>query len=289
MKLTILCILAVLALFGTVRADASANNQLIQQALKNGVLQTGKLDTSRFLSYSAAAQIKLSRKVDKTTNVNGHPLAGDVVVTASDAGAPSGSGTSTGANTGDVTLATANGLSLAGQAISLQVATNLVPGAMSAADHLLLSTALQSTVITGATDYTDSTWTPVLTFATPGNLSVSYLTQSGSYVRVGKMITCCFNISTSAFTWTTAAGALQITGLPFTSRAATGLNAYGGLRWQGITKASYTSMVPEVASANSYIRVLTSGSGQAVAAIAAADMPSGGTVQLLGTVTYLIP
>jgi hypothetical protein len=48
-------------------------------------------------------------------------------------------------------------------------------------------------------------------------------------------------------------------------------------------------MVPEVASANSYIRVLTSGSGQAVAAIAAADMPSGGTVQLLGTVTYLIP
>lgn len=54
-----------------------------------------------------------------------------------------GSGTSTGTNTGDVTIGTGNGLSLSGQAISLQAATNSVPGALTAADHTLLSTAVQ--------------------------------------------------------------------------------------------------------------------------------------------------
>lgn len=40
-----------------------------------------------------------------------------------------------GTNTGDVTIGTANGLSLVGQAISLQAATDSVPGALTAADH----------------------------------------------------------------------------------------------------------------------------------------------------------
>jgi hypothetical protein len=40
-----------------------------------------------------------------------------------------------GTNSGDVTLGTANGLSLAGQVLSLQAATNSVPGALTAADY----------------------------------------------------------------------------------------------------------------------------------------------------------
>lgn len=39
--------------------------------------------------------------VAKTQTVNGHPLSGNITVTASDVGAPAGSGTSTGTNTGD--------------------------------------------------------------------------------------------------------------------------------------------------------------------------------------------
>lgn len=42
-----------------------------------------------------------SEKVDKTTLVNGKALSANVTLTASDVGAPSGSGTSTGTNTGD--------------------------------------------------------------------------------------------------------------------------------------------------------------------------------------------
>ena len=51
----------------------------------------------------------------------------------------------TGTNTGDATIGTANGLSLSGQALSLQTATNSVPGAMSAADHTSLSTLAANT------------------------------------------------------------------------------------------------------------------------------------------------
>lgn len=49
-------------------------------------------------------------KVPKTTTVNGHALSGDITVTASDVGAPSGSGVSTGTNTGDETTATIGAL-----------------------------------------------------------------------------------------------------------------------------------------------------------------------------------
>ena len=122
---------------------AHADDQLLQQALKSGALIAGKLDTTRFKTYSAATQVKLNKKIDKTTTVNGHPLSGNVTVTAADVGAAAGSGSSTGTNTGDVSLGTANGLSLAGQILSLQVATNSLPGALAAADHILLSTALQ--------------------------------------------------------------------------------------------------------------------------------------------------
>ena len=67
------------------------------------------------------------------------------VDTSGQAGSPIsiGSTPSAGTSTGDVTLGTANGLSLSGQSLSLQPATNSQPGALTAADHTLLSTALQ--------------------------------------------------------------------------------------------------------------------------------------------------
>ena len=37
-------------------------------------------------------------------------------------------------------------------------------------------------------DYEEGTWTPTITFATPGNLSVAYTTQSGSYTKIGRMV-----------------------------------------------------------------------------------------------------
>lgn len=60
------------------------------------------------------------------------------------------------------------------------------------------------------------TFVPAITFSTPGNLSVSYTTQTGQWRRMGKSLFVAFRVTCSAFTHTTASGTLNITGLPFT-------------------------------------------------------------------------
>lgn len=76
-------------------------------------------------------------------------------------------------------------------------------------------------------DYEEGTWTPTLTFATPGNLSVAYTTQSGQYTKIGRRVSVEAVIITSTFTHTTASGQLQITGLPFTVGSQSAAGAIG--------------------------------------------------------------
>jgi hypothetical protein len=135
-------------------------------------------------------------------------------------------------------------------------------------------------------DYEEGSWTPAITFATPGNLSVSYGTQLGRYTKKGREVTAHFEITTSAFTHTTASGNLTITGLPFAS--STDLSMQGDTMWQGITKANYTDMSPVTVGATTTLLIVASGSGQNVAAVTAADTPTGGTVRLRGTITYFV-
>jgi len=139
-------------------------------------------------------------------------------------------------------------------------------------------------------EYGDVTgaWTPVLTFVTPGDLSVTYSTQVGSYTKIGRIVHLTCQIVTSAFTHTTASGNLNITGIPFASSNTTSVNHQGALVWQGITKASYTNVVLRLAANSSTIDLMASGSGQAASNVAAADMPTGGTVSLSASLTYRI-
>lgn len=130
-----------------------------------------------------------------------------------------------------------------------------------------------------------NTWTPVLTFATPGNLSVSYSSQVGHYTRVGKFVFATFSIVTSAFTHTSASGNVQITGLPFTSVNAADAG-YGPVEWQGITKAGYTNCVVRASPNTTLMTVDISGSAVGTTTVASGDMPTGGTVVLRGTVMY---
>lgn len=65
-------------------------------------------------------------------------------------------------------------------------------------------------------DYEEGTWTPALTASTPGDLSVTYSTQLGTYTKVGNFITLTFAITTTNFTHTTASGYIRISGVPFT-------------------------------------------------------------------------
>ena len=62
---------------------------------------------------------------------------------------------------------------------------------------------------------TSGTYTPTLTFATPGDLSNSYSgTQTGGYERIGDTHAVSFNLNTVTPTWTTASGRLRVS-LPF--------------------------------------------------------------------------
>lgn len=129
-------------------------------------------------------------------------------------------------------------------------------------------------------------WTPVLTFATPGDLAVTYTSQFGRCTKIGNRVFGAFNIITSAFTYTTAVGALTITGLPTPHVTSSGSANYGAVGFSGITKAGYTSIYSFIGSGASSILFNACGSGVALSGVTAADMPSGGTVVLQGNFAY---
>lgn len=134
--------------------------------------------------------------------------------------------------------------------------------------------------------YETGNWTPAITFDTAGDLSVAYSAQVGSYIRIGKLIIASFNVVTSSFTHSTASGLLRLSGLPVASRTLSNDRHNGALVFQGINRASRTQVTPEVQSNKSFMYFQASGMGVAVNTIAVADVASGGTVVLNGTIMY---
>lgn len=130
-------------------------------------------------------------------------------------------------------------------------------------------------------------WTPIFTFGTPGNLAVTYTTQTGTYVKIGQLVVATCNILTSAFTHSTASGVAVVAGLPY-SAGSTPLAVGGSVIFRGITKAGYTTVSPGVATTTNYILLTASGSGVTPSNVAVADMPTGGTVELDFTVIYTV-
>lgn len=131
-------------------------------------------------------------------------------------------------------------------------------------------------------DYEEGTWTPVLTFATPGDLSVVYSAQVGSYSKIGRVVFVDFTIITSSFTHTTASGSLTFLGLPFAASA----NNIGNFDFQGITKAGYTHFVSRIANGGSALTIQASSSGLSRSTVANPDVPSGGSVVVIGSIQY---
>lgn len=180
----------------------------------------------------------------------------------------------------------------AGKAVYLQSDSSVVlPGLVnisgaSAGQIQFPSTQNPSADVNTLDDYEEGTWTPVLTFVTPGNLSVAYSVQVGSYTKIGRMVSVTFCITTSSFTHTSASGNLRITGLPFACRTATGLNFEGAIAWSGATKAGYTDYAAQISSGASEINIVTSGSGSVLQAADTTYFPTGGTVILRATISY---
>lgn len=137
-------------------------------------------------------------------------------------------------------------------------------------------------------DYEEGTWTPSLTINTPGNLSVTYSTQTGYYTKIGRLVTVSFQIETSAFTWTTASGVWRIGGVPFLAASNTVYMNGAISAFQGITKANYTTFGSQTNATTAQFLLQASGSGQAWDYINAADLPSGGSIMLRGSFTFIV-
>ena len=133
-------------------------------------------------------------------------------------------------------------------------------------------------------DYEEGTWTPTITFNTPGDLSVAYDIQAGRYTKIGNRVVLQGVVVTSTFTHTTASSFLKINGLPF---AASEVVSAGPIMFRGILKIGYTDFVvaaePTVTSA---LIIYASASGTFTDPVVAADMPTGGTVNFRFTITY---
>ncbi len=137
-------------------------------------------------------------------------------------------------------------------------------------------------------DYEEGTWTPIISFSTPGDLAVTYGLRIGDYVKIGRLVFAPFVLTTSAFTHTTASGNFQITGLPFAISGSAG-EARGSIGFGGWTKANYTMTSIQTPANQTYLSVVAFGSGQNATGLNAPDVPSGGANKNIGGQTlYLV-
>lgn len=148
-----------------------------------------------------------------------------------------------------------------------------------------------STTATGgfATQVNNTSFTPVVSFATPGDLSVSYSNQVGSYSRNGNMVTYNFGIAFTP-TYTTSSGILTVS-LPFT--AAAGANGwYGALGNTGGVNATYpsgrTTVVGSIDPSSNTFYLRASGAAVNSTNLITTNFASGLAYTISGSITYAV-
>lgn len=130
-------------------------------------------------------------------------------------------------------------------------------------------------------DYEEGTWTPTLTFTTPGNLNVVYSARTGNYTKIGRSCHIQMDIVTSTFTHTTASGVANITGSPFSTTDAT---QPGLLIWSGLVTGSFTQVSLRAVSTTIFDLVASAG-GLAYVAATTGTLPTGAAIVLDGSIT----
>jgi hypothetical protein len=128
-----------LTLLLTVNAFASTTRTIDAQFITNGAAVLTLPSTTDTIVGRNTTGTLTNKSIDGSTNTFSN------IPTSAIAGSAL-----SGSNSGDVTLGTANGLSLAGQVLSLQLATGSVPGALSAADWTTFNGKLTSSLANGS-------------------------------------------------------------------------------------------------------------------------------------------
>jgi hypothetical protein len=139
---------------------------------------------------------------------------------------------------------------------------------------------------TGWTQYVNGSWTPTLTFATPGNLSVSYSIQKGVYILEGNQLTIICQVTFTP-TFTTASGMGIIQGTPFAPTS--GSNPGGVMAISGITfPVSYTYCGVGLSAGSTNIQMNMFGSSQPVTTLTTTQLTTATPITLLFSMTYIV-
>lgn len=152
-----------------------------------------------------------------------------------------------------------------------------VPGAEPAFINQLLQTTQQhGYAINQLIDaFEFDTFTPVLTFSTPGDLSVVYVVQAGWYWRIGQLLHVIVRVQATP-TFTTASGNLRITGLPYPAHADIPFQFLPvQLSATGIAYPTGTYALATISGGASLFQFNTQGSAAAAGTVAAANVTSG--------------
>lgn len=197
----------------------------------------------------------------------------------------------------DIATALTNSLSTDGSTATVSLAGKLITGAvldnpnvqniLSLTGGRIAFPAVQvpSVQANVLDDYEEGTWTPTLTFTTPGTLAIVYSSRTGQYTKIGQFVSVQFEVITSTYTPGTAAGSMLLSGIPFVPSLATTV-APGKLSWQGITKANYTEIGWDNFNASGTSQFIASGSGQLRSNVAVGNTTSGTQLTLYGNSAY---
>jgi len=148
------------------------------------------------------------------------------------------------------------------------------------------ATANPSTDANTLDDYREGTWTPTISFNTPGTSSFSYSVQTGLFTRIGNLVHLEFQITFSP-TIGTGSGGLKIGGIPYTANS--NLFPAGNLSLISANfnwPAGYTMLsIGMWDSGHLYIAASKSAGGQS--SIQSGNLTNGAAHTIVGSIDYL--
>lgn len=134
-------------------------------------------------------------------------------------------------------------------------------------------------------------FTPTLSFLSPGDENIVLSEAYGFYLVHGRLVTLTLRLTTSTFTHSTAAGKAVIGGLPYpvVDLGTASDDWYGACSFEGWSNANVAWIVAVVdgGSDPGTMHLRYSRDNNTRLPIGASDMPSGGTVKIRASVSYL--
>lgn len=125
-----------------------------------------------------------------------------------------------------------------------------------------------------------TTFTPTISFQTPGDLSVAYTTQTGAYAKIGAMVLFWINLAFTP-TYTTASGNFLLSNPPVLPSDDLVWSAPVGALGNTVTwPAGVTSVVARLRTGATITRLYGLGSGIAPVVFSATQFPTGVAVAL---------